>query len=236
MILDTALRTSFGNVIGDQSILFGAAKNFHQLQCCDDAKAFDGHPNRIDLVIALDESGSVNFENFSIMKTFVEDIASHFVVSCNATRVAVVTWSTGVTCTLEFDFDQYINNEGVKEGIKRIRYSGGGTANGDALNLIQRSLFSQSPPNAKKVLFIITNTDGRSNNQTYNLSTEANHLKNSGVEIFTFGIGSSVHDPELTAIASLPTETHKFRLETFGDLSALSNLIASKLVIIVVKC
>ena len=128
---------------------------------------------------------------------------------------------------MEFGFNEYINSDGVIEDIRRrVKYSGGWTATGDALNLIRRRLFSQSPQDAKKVLFIIT--DGRSNRQTYNPNTEARHLKNSGVEIFAFGIGRNVHDPELIAIASEPTKTHKFRVETFRDLSALSHLIGSK--------
>ena len=79
------------------SILFGDLFHFPPGQCCTDEKAFDGHPAKIDLVIALDESGSVGYQNFEIMKNFVEDLISHFVVSYCATRVAVVTWSTQVT-------------------------------------------------------------------------------------------------------------------------------------------
>ena len=223
--LDNTLKTLSGDVVGDQGVLFGNSNSFSQGECCTDKKAFAGHPKKIDLVLALDESGSVGYRNFNIMKTFIQDIISHFVVSYSATRVAVVTWSTKVD--LEFGFNEYINSDGVIEDIrKRVKYSGGWTATGNALNLIRRRLFSQSPLDAKKVLFIIT--DGRSNRQTYNPNTEARHLKNSGVEIFAFGIGKSVHDPELIAIASEPTKTHKFRVETFGDLSVLSHLIGSK--------
>jgi len=226
--LDASFRTLSGNVIGNKRVLFGNSKSFRRGQCCTDKTAFAGHPSRIDLVIALDESGSVGSKNFEIMKRFVEDITSHFVVSYSTTRVAIVTWSTQTT--LEFDFNEYINNEGVNKGIDAIRYSGGWTATGDALNFIRRNLFSQSPRGAKKVLFILT--DGRSNRQKYDPATEANLLKNSRVEIFAFGIGSSVRDSELVAIASLPTKTHKFRVENFNDLSSLSHLISSELSIV----
>ena len=229
--LDKTFRTLSGDVVGDQSVLFGNKASFSRGECCTDSKAFAGHPKKIDLVIALDESGSVGSRNFNIMKRFIEDIISHFVVSYSATRVAVVTWSTRVD--LEFDFNEYINSEGVIKDIrKRVKYSGGWTATGDALNLIRSRLFSQSPQDAKKVLFIIT--DGRSNRQTYNPTTEAQLLKDSGVEIFAFGIGKRVHDPELTAIASEPTKAHKFRVETFRDLSALSHLIGSKSTFVVI--
>ena len=129
--LDDSFRKISGDVIGNMSILFGDLFHFPPGQCCTDEKAFAGHPAKIDLVIALDESGSVGYQNFEIMKNFVEDLTSHFVVSYCATRVAVVTWLTRIT--LEFDFNEYINNEGVKKGIRKIKYSGGWTATGDAL-------------------------------------------------------------------------------------------------------
>ena len=230
MSLDNTIKTLSGNVVGDQKVLFGLSNSFSGGKCCTDKIAFAGHPQKIDLVVALDESGSVGFRNFYIMKAFVANIISHFVVSYSATRVAVVTWSTKVD--LEFDFNEYINYEGVFKDIRaRVRYSGGWTATGDALNLIRRRLFSQSPQDAKKVLLMIT--DGRSNRQSYNPITEARLLKESGVEIFTFGIGRRVHDPELTAIASTPIKTHKFRVEKFNDLTALSHLIGSKLYLLI---
>ena len=159
------------------------------------------------------------------MKNFVEDLTSHFVVSYCATRVAAVTWSTRIT--LEFDFNEYINNEGVKKGIRKIRYNGGLTATGNALNFICRNIFEQSPNDAKKVLFVLT--DGKSNSQRYHPITEAKLLKKSGVEIFTFDIGRYVDDYELITIASWPIAPHKFRVKNFNDLSSLSHLIGSEL-------
>ena len=223
-ILDASFRTLSGNVIGKETVLFGNSTRFPYGQCCTDKTAFAGHPSKIDLVIALDESSSVGLQSFEIMKKFVQDITSHFVVSYSATRVAIVTWSTQTT--LEFDSNKYINNEGVKKGIMKIRYSGGWTATGDALNFIRRNLFSQSPSDAKKVLFVLT--DGKSNLQRYSPTTEAELMKKDGVEIFTFGIGRHVNDYELVAIASQPTRIHKFRVESFDALSSLSHLISSK--------
>ena len=212
-------------MIGDDRVLFGGLSFSQCGICCDNKRAFAGHPPKIDLVIALDESSSVGQHNFEIMKSFIEDLTSHFVVSYSATRVAIVTWSTQTT--LQFDFNEYINHEGVKKGIAKIIYNGGLTATGDALNYIRKNLFSQSPRDAYKVLFILT--DGKSNMQIYNPVTEAELLKDSGVEIFTLGIGVNVNDYELIQLASQQTSTHKFRLENFSDLSSLSHLISSKL-------
>jgi len=137
-------------------------------ECCSDATAFEGHPDQIDLVIAMDESGSVGSSNFNVMKTLMKEIISRFVISYSTTRVAVVTWSTNVT--LEFDFNKHINNNGVKSGIDAITYNGGMTFTGNALNFIRNYVFSQSSPNSMKSLFLIT--DGRPNGRTHNPATE----------------------------------------------------------------
>lgn len=221
--LDQTLKQLSGNVIGDDSVLFGDTKTFPTGQCCNESTAFTGHPNRIDLVIALDESSSTVFD-FRVIKKFAEQLTSRFVVSHNATRVAIVTWSTQTT--LEFDFNKYINNEGVKIGIDNIRYDGGWTATGDALHYIRTNLFSQSPSNAKKVLFIIT--DGKSNKQTHKPKNEAKLMKDDGVEIFTIGIGLGVKNRELKSIASHPKSSHKFVLKSFRHLSSLNNMISGK--------
>ena len=208
-------------------MLFGNSTHLPYRQCCTDKTAFAGHPSKIDIVIALDKSSDIGLSNFEIMQKFAEHITSHFVVSYSAMRVAIVTWSTQTT--LEFGFNAYINNEGVKKGIKEIKYSKGlWTATGDALNFIRRKLFSQSPSDAKKVLFVLT--AGKSNKQKHKPITEAGLLKDDGVEIFTFGIGRSVNDEELVAIASQPTKTHKFHVKTFDDLLSLSHLTSSKFV------
>ena len=183
-------------------------KKFSERVYCSDTTAFEGHPNQIDLVIAMDESESVGFSNFNIMKTLMKEIISHFVISYSETRVAVVTWSTSVT--LEFDFNKHINNNGVKSGIDAVTYNGGMTFAGNALNFIRNYVFSQSSPNSKKLMFIII--DGRPNGRTHNPATEAQLLKSSGVEIFAFGIGGNIFDPELSSLASEPTDKHKFKI------------------------
>ena len=221
--MDSSLKRLSGNVIGDQSILFGVNKSFANEQCCNKSTAYAAHPNRIDLVIALDASRGVKAK-FKNLKQFTEELTSRFVVSYNATRVAIVTWSRKTT--LHFNFTRYMNNEGVKRGINNTAYSGGWSATGDALHFIRTNLFNTSPSNAKKVLFLMTNRG--SNRQTYQPENEAKLMKDDGVEIFTIGIGSKIRDSELKSIASLPTLHHKFVIRTFTRLSSLGKLIHSE--------
>ena len=218
--MDSSLKRISGNVIGDERILFGANKSLPRGQCCGESTAYAKQPNRIDLVIALDDSSGAVLD-FNVMKQFAEELISRFVVSYNATRVAIVTWSTEPS--LQFDFNKYINNEGVKVGIRNITHRGGWTATGDALHYIRTKLFNTSPSNAKKVLFMITN--GGSNKQTYEPEDEAKLMRDNGVEIFAIGIGLFVHKSELKSIASLPTSRHKFLLKSPLHLKLVSKLI-----------
>ena len=65
-----------------------------------------------------------------------------------------------------------------------------------------------------KVLLLLT--DGYSNG--VNPHNPANGLRNSNVNIFTIGVGSSVSDLELKGIASDPDEDHVFKLRSFNQL------------------
>ena len=231
-ILDDSFKSLSGNLIGNKDILFGNNINFTCGNCCTEKRAFAGHPPKVDVVIALDSSSSIGSKNFEILKRFAEEIISHFVVSHSATRVAVVTLSTKKT--LEFSFTRYINQEGVKAGIKKIRYNPGSKAIGDDLNFIRTKVFTQSLNDAKKVLFFFTH--GTSDKESYQPSTEALNLKRSGVEIFTFGIGGDVHISELISIASLPSNKHNFQVRTFNDLSSVGSHLSGKFNIIQLLC
>ena len=68
----------------------------------------------------------------------------------------------------EFDFNQCMNHEGVIKGIENITYSKGWTVTGDALHYICTNLFSTSPSNAKKILFVINACCTGSHHETGN--------------------------------------------------------------------
>ena len=223
--LDASFKQILGSLTGNKNMLFGNGITFKGENCCAEKEAFANHPPRVDLVIALDKSGSVNSKDFDIQKSFAEEIVSRLVVSYSATRVAIITWSGHQT--LEFDFNKYINYDGVIAGIKKIKQNGGKSAIGDALNFINTNVFSQSPGDAKKVLLFIT--DGSSNFGYYRVSTQGFNLKRSGVKIFAIGIGKEPLDSELGYMGTRPLSKHRFRLRTFSDLLSVGRDLSSKL-------
>ena len=76
----------------------------------------------------------------------------------------------------------------------------------------------------KKVVIILT--DGRSNSGM--VSDPARRLKNSGVVIFSVGIGPYLSTHELHAMASDPTDEHVIRLDNFSQLSALAKQMSAR--------
>lgn len=75
----------------------------------------------------------------------------------------------------------------------------------------------------KKVLVILT--DGQSEG---NVNNPARLLKNSGIVIFSVGIGLSVNKQELEDMASDPPEEHVVMLNSFTQLSKLSSKLSSR--------
>ena len=76
----------------------------------------------------------------------------------------------------------------------------------------------------KKVLVILT--DGKSNRGQ--VSGPARQLKNSGVVIFSVGIGQSLSMQELRDMASDPVNQHVITLGNFFQLSRLAGRMSSR--------
>ncbi len=69
-------------------------------------------------------------------------------------------------------------------------------------------------------------TDGRSNSGQ--VSGPARQLKNSGVVIFSVGIGQSLSMQELRVMASDPVNQHVLTLENFSQLARLAEQMSSQ--------
>ena len=70
-------------------------------------------------------------------------------------------------------------------------------------------------------------TDGQSS--TGQVSEPAKQLKNSGVEIFSVGIGQNLSNQELRFMASEPIDQHVIALENLAELEHLAEKISSRI-------
>ena len=179
----------------------------------------------LDLLFLLDESGSVGSTNHQLSLEFIESVVGFYDISTNSTRVATISFASGVTT--EFDFDDHSTLRGVRRAIRRIGYSGGYTYTALALDLAAELFNDPSSSGARplsagipRVAVLITN--GRSN--VYNITQPAIDLRAAGVTVYTIGIGN-YNLNELLFIASDPDTDHVFLLESYTDAAFFTQLL-----------
>ncbi|XP_051576791.1 sushi, von Willebrand factor type A, EGF and pentraxin domain-containing protein 1 isoform X5 [Myxocyprinus asiaticus] len=175
----------------------------------------------LDLVFLVDESSSVGASNFGNELRFVRKLLSDFPVSPEATRVALVTFSSKNHVVTRVDYvsmpkaHQHKCSLFSKE-IPSITYRGGGTYTRGAFQRAAQIL-RHSRENATKVIFLIT--DGYSNGGDPRPVAAA--LRQRGVEIFTLGIWQG-NIRELHDMASYPKDQHCYLVHNFAEFEALA--------------
>ena len=86
----------------------------------------------VDCAFVLDQSGSVGAANHDIAIRFIQNIVAFFNIGLNQTRVGFVAYSGSPT--LEFDLNDYTTLNSLTTRIGNVRYRGGYTNTGRALN------------------------------------------------------------------------------------------------------
>uniref|UniRef100_A0A8B9HXL3 Sushi, von Willebrand factor type A, EGF and pentraxin domain-containing protein 1 n=1 Tax=Astyanax mexicanus TaxID=7994 RepID=A0A8B9HXL3_ASTMX len=176
---------------------------------------------RLDLIFLLDESSSVGASNFRSELHFVRKLLSDFPVAPEATRVALVTFSSKSHVVTRVDYVSAPRSHQHKcslfsKEIPAITYRGGGTYTKGAFQRAAQIL-RNSRGNSTKVIFLIT--DGYSNGGDPRPVAAA--LRNSGVEIFTLGIWQG-NIRELHDMASSPKDQHCYLVHNFTEFEALA--------------
>ena len=118
-----------------------------------------------------------------------------FVISRRYTRIGAVLFNTRAFKI--FGFNSHYTKRGVIRAINGIRYPRGGTRLGNALRYTWIHLFRTNRRKARKVLFVLT--DGKSQDR---VGVVASHLRRTGVEIHTMGIGRRYSVKQLRRVAT----------------------------------
>lgn len=172
--------------------------------------------SKADIVFILDSSGSVDFEDFQKTKEFFKTMVGGFQIGSNKVRMASVPFSTATHNT--FELSDYTSEYSLKQKISNIPYDAGGTNTHLALKYARETSFSywNSRSGVAKIAVVIT--DGQSNNKIETLK-EAEKLRNSGVIIFSVGVGDGVDRSELSGMAS--RSSYVFDVATFSALDSI---------------
>lgn len=144
----------------------------------------------VDIMIALDASGSMAAEDFTVNRlTSAKKTAEDFVLRRENDRIGLVEFGEFAIskCPLTFDHSMLINI------IDRMKLGevGDSTAIGEALVTCLNRLRGSGAKS--KVIILVT--DGENNSGTIGPQEAANLAKDIGVKIYTIGIGSAEGAP-----------------------------------------
>ncbi|KAK1895563.1 Collagen alpha-6(VI) chain, partial [Dissostichus eleginoides] len=172
-----------------------------------------------DLVFLLDQSGSINQEDYTIMKQFTTDLVNSFKVSENLVRVGLAQFSSEFQD--EFDLNKFYSQDVLNKHILSMTQRGGGTNIGRALDSI-RGYFEASRGSRRSAGIsqnLVLITDGESQDD---VEDAADRLRALGIEVFAIGIGN-VHDLELLQITGTPERL--FTVNNFGSLNKVKQSV-----------
>jgi len=167
-----------------------------------------------DLVLVLDESGSISASDFSTLKTFANSVVNAVAADGLFTqggRVGVVSFASGQETIIGLS----TNQGDVNTAITNNPQSGGNTCISCGLNEAASIL----PNTAGRNQVVIVITDGNANGGDPTLAA-ATALQ-SEAEVFAVGVGSGINQATLNTIASAPDATHTFPVANFASLAAI---------------
>ncbi|KAM9782556.1 collagen alpha-6(VI) chain-like [Neosynchiropus ocellatus] len=168
-----------------------------------------------DLVLLVDQSGSIKVHEYSIMKNFTKDLVGSFQVNKDFVRVGLAQFNRGFQH--EFYLNQFYDVGDIYNHITGMVQQGGGTNIGLALERIQAyfeaSRGSRRSSGVSQNLVLIT--DGMSDDDVLDPAVK---LRQMGVVVFAIGIGN-VHSVELQQITGSPK-----RLFTVRDFDSLKEI------------
>ena len=175
-----------------------------------------------DIVFVIDSSGSVGSFHFQQALNFTADLASEFRIGPDFTHIGVITYTSSVITSQQIELDRFYDASELSAAIRNIRYTGGGTATGGAIQYATDTLFSTSngarDDGRSRVGIVLT--DGRSGDDVIEPSNAAH---NASINLIAIGIGTGINEDELLAIAG--SRDQVYLVDAFVDLPSFSAAI-----------
>jgi len=114
-----------------------------------------------DIIFVVDESGSIGYANFSIVKLFLRHLVGRLDIDSGNTRVGVVTFSSNVgTVIILTDHSTVLS---LQSAIWSLGYRGGSTNTAAALAYVRTTMLTSAAGdriNAPNIIVVVT--DGKS--------------------------------------------------------------------------
>ncbi|XP_044034114.1 scavenger receptor cysteine-rich type 1 protein M130-like isoform X2 [Siniperca chuatsi] len=171
-------------------------------QCETTAKA--------DIVLLVDDSGSLSNQDFKIIQSFASSIVSTFYISPDGVQIGLVLYSDEPKT--KWHLNTHSTKHSLLEAIAYLQHMGGGTMTGSALNYILQNNFKPNVgmrADSQKIVVLIT--DGMSIDD---ILLPSQNLKDAGIELYAIGLNDADMS-ELWVIASDPKEIHIHDVKDF---------------------
>lgn len=161
-----------------------------------------------DVMLVLDESGSISRSNFSLMKLLCLDLLEHLT---EEDRIGVITFDESVRTIVGLT-----DKTEAASVISNLIQHNGSTALYDAIN----TGIDEISNNSKSTKVIIALTDGKDNKSKISSESVTTKAINGNVIIYTIGVGSNVSKNDLTVIAE-STHGQYYAASNFNELSVV---------------
>ena len=156
------------------------------------------------------------------MKDFIKEMVRGFNVGKDNTHVGVVLFSSNAEVV--FAFDEHYDKASVLQAIDDMKYPGQNTNTGQGLTTARTELFGKgSRPGVPNMVLVLT--DGKSSDS---VDEPAQKLRDSGVTIYSVGIGNNFEVDELNAMATHPDSDHVFTAD-FDAMGTIVNAIKGQM-------
>ncbi|XP_069815769.1 collagen alpha-1(XXI) chain-like [Dendropsophus ebraccatus] len=178
-----------------------------------------------DLVFIVDGSWSVGYSDFDTAKNWLINITSSFDIGPAYTQVAVVQYSD--LPRLEFHLGQHRTNQQLISALKGMKYLGGNTQTGKAIQFATENVFPSSQrTNLAKNKIAIVVTDGKSQDDVVEIAAQA---RAQDIIMFAVGVGSEITKSELVAIANSPSTDYVLYAEDYTTIERIKETMQQKI-------
>ncbi|KAJ7381347.1 hypothetical protein OS493_001472 [Desmophyllum pertusum] len=173
----------------------------------------------LDIITALDASGSVLKENWQTSVNFAGQLAKQLLAFNDESRVGVIDFSEVANEAIPPSSDQMFIEQKLVN-LKNL-YQNGITRTELALNKASEIFLRINRASAKKLLIIVT--DGRTTPHDNKQGVEllqgpVQNLKENGVHIIAVGVGNLVNNDELNFMATDPNDENVFHIDDYDKL------------------
>jgi len=114
-----------------------------------------------DVIFVLDESASVEWNNFRLMKRFVWELVGRLDIDSSSTRVGIVAYSSDVGTTI--NLNNHSSLAGLRSTIFSLKYTSGNTNTAAALAYVRTVMLTSDAGDRSDVPnVVVILTDGES--------------------------------------------------------------------------